>query len=406
MESTESILLVTRDASVESAIRGVFAHFARAPRILTADAIERAAIMVRENPPDALILDAIIGSQETNFVHDFQTMLPHVNILLISEKPASCAPLISNERSVRFLPKPLPEPHYKAVILSILHPDWDAAPLSFEAHLTGVQLSDVLQLKINSRHPSRLDIVGDSAEPANIDLIDGQIVAAHVGQLDGLPAFCEIMRWRSGIIIEKPLPAMARRNITIPTNTLMLDAAVSVDEAGADKYHHRQRKKTELRIVKKRQEKLLRAPTDVDESEVDFHATPKILIVEDNAFVLSFLEVLMGELYPDHIILCAPDGADGIECALMYLPSLILLDRSLPDISGEMFYEKLRKQEGLQTTPVLVISGSHPTAAEWAANFASGPAKFLQKPFSAEDLRKSLKTLLPQAPPREITTLP
>jgi CheY-like chemotaxis protein len=187
----------------------------------------------------------------------------------------------------------------------------------------------------------------------------------------------------------------------------MLDAAVRVDEAGADKYHHHRQQKTELRAVNKRQEKLLSAPSGiVEESEIDFHTTPKILIVEDNAFVLSFLEVLMGELYPDHIILCAPNGGDGIECALMYIPNLIVLDRTLPDISGEVFYEKLRKQDALRETPVLVISGSPPTSAEWAAHFASGPVHFLKKPFTAENLRSAVKTLMPEVPRREPTTLP
>ncbi len=405
MENGDSILLVTRDASLEAAIRGVFMQLTRPPRLLIADTIERATIKIREHPPDALILDGVIGVEETNFVHDFQTMLPHANILLISQKPASCAPLISNERSVRFLPKPLPDPHYKPVLLSILHPDWDAAPPSFEAHLIGVQLADILQLKINSSHPSRLEILGKSTEAASIDFVGGQIVAAQVGKLEGPQAFCEIMRWRSGSIIEKPLPAKLRRNITMPTTRLLLDAAVSVDEAGAAQRSLRGRHKTDLQVFKKRLEKL-HASTDADDSNVDFESTPKILIVEDNAFVLSFLEVLMGELYPNHIILCAPNGADGIECALLYPPELVVLDRTLPDISAEIFYKKLRKQEGLQKTPVLVISGAHPTSAEWTTHFGSGPAKFLKKPFTAEDLRSAIKVLMPEAPPRKVKDLP
>jgi CheY-like chemotaxis protein len=80
----------------------------------------------------------------------------------------------------------------------------------------------------------------------------------------------------------------------------------------------------------------------------------KILIVEDDKFLVNFLNDLLSEFE----VQTAVDGIYGLKIARIRKPDLIVIDLGLPRMSGVQLMEKLEEDPVLKDVPVVLISGS------------------------------------------------
>jgi CheY-like chemotaxis protein/anti-sigma regulatory factor (Ser/Thr protein kinase) len=81
----------------------------------------------------------------------------------------------------------------------------------------------------------------------------------------------------------------------------------------------------------------------------------RVLIVDDNkdaADLLGELVTLMG-----HEAIVAYDGASALGAAEQSRPHVALLDIGMPEIDGYQLAQQLRATPGLQTTPLIAITG-------------------------------------------------
>ena len=83
----------------------------------------------------------------------------------------------------------------------------------------------------------------------------------------------------------------------------------------------------------------------------------KILYIEDNPANMRLVEDIIKKHTPFEF-LSSVNGNDGIKMAIEQKPDLILLDLNLPDISGLDVFEKIRKNTGLKSTPVVAVSAN------------------------------------------------
>ena len=118
----------------------------------------------------------------------------------------------------------------------------------------------------------------------------------------------------------------------------------------------------------------------------------KILYVEDNEDNIYILKRRLGRLGYDVSI--ATDGADGIAKANELKPDLILMDLSLPGMSGFEFLAELRERSESRHTPVVVITAKDLTEDD-KRRLDGGVAHILQKSASstAELLEELQRTL-------------
>lgn len=86
-----------------------------------------------------------------------------------------------------------------------------------------------------------------------------------------------------------------------------------------------------------------------------------ILVVDDDKN--NRLLVRMLAEYGGHRVLEAGDGASGLEISASQRPSLIVLDLSMPAMSGPEFMRELRKNAPTSETPVLLYTATPPDAA-------------------------------------------
>ena len=87
-------------------------------------------------------------------------------------------------------------------------------------------------------------------------------------------------------------------------------------------------------------------------------------------------------------------GADAVEVATRFAPDAILLDMSLPDISGVAVVSLLRDNE--IDTPVIFLTGRTSLDDKLAA-FAAGGDDYMTKPFGLEEVTSRLRAVFRRA---------
>jgi len=109
----------------------------------------------------------------------------------------------------------------------------------------------------------------------------------------------------------------------------------------------------------------------------------RILIVDDNYDTLSYLAALLTE--NQFKIFSASSGKQAIAIASAKNPDLVLLDVSMPDMSGFEVCKQIKSDPKTKDIPVIFITGK--TATEDIVNgFQDGAVDYITKPYSKDEL--------------------
>jgi len=115
----------------------------------------------------------------------------------------------------------------------------------------------------------------------------------------------------------------------------------------------------------------------------------KILLVEDDAGLSRMIKDWL-TLEHHHMELSA-DGQDGLEKLRFYQYDLVILDWTLPLLSGIEVLQQMRRL-GV-STPVIMLTGRN-TIVDKEEGFDAGADDYLTKPFHMKELSARLKALL------------
>lgn len=115
----------------------------------------------------------------------------------------------------------------------------------------------------------------------------------------------------------------------------------------------------------------------------------KILVIDDDPELLTFLKNALGE--EGFVVDVAKDGASGISLASVNNYGVIVLDLSLPDMSGEKVCKKLRR--GSSVTPILMLTATGETSSK-VRLLNLGADDYMPKPFSLDELIARIRALL------------
>jgi DNA-binding response OmpR family regulator len=91
------------------------------------------------------------------------------------------------------------------------------------------------------------------------------------------------------------------------------------------------------------------------------------------------------------------DARAALPEILRETPDLVILDVNMPGMSGWELCTILRRQSSTRSLPILFLTGRHEVKDRISA-MQFGGSDFLSKPFSVEDLRAKVRSLL--FPPR------
>jgi DNA-binding response OmpR family regulator len=109
----------------------------------------------------------------------------------------------------------------------------------------------------------------------------------------------------------------------------------------------------------------------------------KILAVDDESDVLLIIKTaLQSEGFE---VLTSPDGPDALKTAREEKPDLILLDVMMPGMDGFEVLKKIREDDVIYNTPVIMITGLSERERKRSA-IESGTKYYIVKPFEFQDL--------------------
>lgn len=117
----------------------------------------------------------------------------------------------------------------------------------------------------------------------------------------------------------------------------------------------------------------------------------KVLVVDDEPNIVLSLEFLMQQAGFE--VETAVDGASALAKVEAAPPDLILLDISLPGISGFDVLEQLRQEPRHAKLPIIMLT-AHGREVEKEKGLALGADDYVTKPFSTQDLVEKVKVLL------------
>lgn len=113
----------------------------------------------------------------------------------------------------------------------------------------------------------------------------------------------------------------------------------------------------------------------------------KILIIEDNDIDTLLLRKTLESEYE---VQTETDGERGLTAAFTSLYDLIILDITLPGLSGREVYEKIKNDPSLKNTPIILKGAFQPQPYEWMDK----TDLYLIKPFKIKDLFSIVRELL------------
>ncbi len=121
-----------------------------------------------------------------------------------------------------------------------------------------------------------------------------------------------------------------------------------------------------------------------------------VLVVDDEPNILLSLEFLMQQAGFE--VSTAADGETALERINQNCPDLLLLDISLPGISGFEVLETLRSAPRTRRLPIIMLT-AHGREVEKEKGMALGADDYVTKPFSTQQLVERVRQLLDETQP-------
>ena len=121
----------------------------------------------------------------------------------------------------------------------------------------------------------------------------------------------------------------------------------------------------------------------------------KIMLVEDEEALALMLKYNLEKEGYD--VLCVTKGSKALPEIEKNLPSVIILDWMLPEISGVEICKMIRNNPDIKTTPVIMLTAKG-EEEDKIKGLSAGADDYVTKPFSIPELLARVKTQLRRAP--------
>lgn len=123
----------------------------------------------------------------------------------------------------------------------------------------------------------------------------------------------------------------------------------------------------------------------------------RVLLVEDNELNRDMLSRRLMKC--GWQVTCAEDGLQGLQMAMQARPQIILMDLSLPLMSGWNAARQIKANAELRSIPIIALS-AHAMREDRTSALQAGCDEFETKPVEFERLVRKMHALLDGGGPR------
>lgn len=131
---------------------------------------------------------------------------------------------------------------------------------------------------------------------------------------------------------------------------------------------------------------------NVTEEEHAIHKDIKLLVVEDNADLRSFLVSI---LQADYEVISATNGKEGLEKALAEMPDFIISDVMMPVMDGLTMIHQIKQDTSVSHIPIIILSAKA-SLEDKLQGLREGIDDYITKPFSATYLKQRVANIISQ----------
>lgn len=131
-------------------------------------------------------------------------------------------------------------------------------------------------------------------------------------------------------------------------------------------------------------------PAEEAANEVMNRERRKILIVEDNADIRDYINVILQDEYE---VITAVNGLDGLEKAHTHMPDIIISDIMMPEMDGVNMTRQLKNDEMTSHIPIILLTAKD-SLTDKEEGYESGADSYLTKPFSAKLLLARISNII------------
>ncbi|WP_238122950.1 MULTISPECIES: response regulator transcription factor [unclassified Xanthobacter] len=119
--------------------------------------------------------------------------------------------------------------------------------------------------------------------------------------------------------------------------------------------------------------------------------SPKVLIADDEPNIVVSLEFMMKR--EGFQVLVARDGPQALETIRREHPRLVLLDATMPGMTGFDVCEAVRADAGTRHTRILMLTAKG-RETDMARGVGAGADAYVTKPFSTRELMQKVKDMM------------
>lgn len=121
-----------------------------------------------------------------------------------------------------------------------------------------------------------------------------------------------------------------------------------------------------------------------------------IVVVEDDADIRDLIVMWLERA--GYEVDTAPNGRAGLELCQQRTPDLVVMDVMMPVMSGHEAVVRMREDERLRVTPVVMLSAGG-LSSDREAGLAAGADTYVTKPFELSTLTDAIAALLERRAP-------
>ena len=120
-------------------------------------------------------------------------------------------------------------------------------------------------------------------------------------------------------------------------------------------------------------------------------STPSILIIDDDDTILSVVEKTLEQ--NGFSVAVASSGKEGLSIAKTFVPSGIILDKKMPEMTGEQVLVQLKSTEETKAIPVMMLTSKN-DIDDVSNCLEIGACDYIVKPFDHDNLIVRVRNML------------